>query len=278
MKVRTPDFDFSELPVHWAENTELVQMINALNLVPAYIEPFLIKVVRRAKPLLDPVADAQLIADLDVFNKQEAQHYKFHAAFNRRMREAGYPGMASIEAAYEADYERMLATKPLRFLLAYCEGFETMGSLAAEPMVDGDFFGEDLRPTESSPVAMWRWHLAEEFEHRTVIHRLYYRLYGRPRTFAWLYRLYGLYYCGRHLRGHIDRMTKYLRSVDHEHASLDPTQLAEAEARGKAAMRQMPSSGMSGMSGKMLNVLSPWYDPAKLPPPRDYEKVLATYT
>jgi predicted metal-dependent hydrolase len=65
LKVRTPDFDFSETSVHWASNRELVQVINATNLVPACIEPFLIKVTRRARPLLDPIADAELLEDLE---------------------------------------------------------------------------------------------------------------------------------------------------------------------------------------------------------------------
>jgi predicted metal-dependent hydrolase len=273
LKVRTPNFDFREVPVHWATNIELVQMINATNLVPAYIEPFLIKVTRRAKALLDPHADAELIEDLDVFNKQEAQHFKVHAAFNRRMREAGYDGMAEIEAAFEAEYDQMLTQRSLRFLLAYCEGFEAAGGVATESWVNGDF-DRHLGPTASEPGEMWRWHLAEEYEHRTVIHRLYHRLYGQPKVIAWPYRLYGFFFSLRHFGGHVDRMTRYLLSVDH--ASLDAPARAEAAARMKAVRRQMRLSMQ--MTRKALNVLSPGYDPARLPKPRDYEAVLARYS
>jgi hypothetical protein len=272
LKVRTPDFDFRDTTVHWAANHELVQVINATNLIPAYIEPFLIKVTRRAKVLLDPVADAELLEDLEAFNRQEAQHFKMHAAFTRRMRECGYEGMAEIEADYEAEYDRMLATKSLRFLLAYCEGFETTGGLAAESWVDGHFDAA-LGPADPEPRDMWRWHLAEEYEHRTVIHRLYQRLYGNPRIFAWLYRLYGFAYCARHIGRAVNRMTVYLWSVDH--ASLDGSARADASARASAARKELANRRMTRT---IVNVLSPWYDPAKLPAPRDIDAVLARYS
>jgi predicted metal-dependent hydrolase len=49
MKVRYPEFDFSQTSVHWCKNPEQSQVINAGNIIPTYIEPFLIKVMRKAK-------------------------------------------------------------------------------------------------------------------------------------------------------------------------------------------------------------------------------------
>ena len=175
MQVRYPKFDFSTTKPHWCDNPEHAQMINGGNIIPAYIEPFLIKVMRRAKQELDPVADAELIADIDVFNKQEGQHLKMHGGMMTMLRENGYSGMKPIEEAYEADYDRFLAEKSLPWLLAYCDGFEAFGAASAEPWLDGaitsDLSGADPQVTE-----LFRWHLAEEFEHRTVCNRLYHRL------------------------------------------------------------------------------------------------------
>src|SRR4051812_43327597 len=56
MTVRAPHFDFSGVPLNWApENPEAAHYVDASGIVPAYIEPFLIKVMNRAKALLDPV-------------------------------------------------------------------------------------------------------------------------------------------------------------------------------------------------------------------------------
>ena len=74
MKVRNPHFDFSNTRAHWCTSPEQSQVINAGNIIPTYIEPFLIKVMRKAAKELDPVADAELIADMDIFNRQEAQN------------------------------------------------------------------------------------------------------------------------------------------------------------------------------------------------------------
>jgi predicted metal-dependent hydrolase len=111
VQVRHPDFDFSGVEPIWLDDVETAHAMNAVGLVPAYIEPFLIKVMRRARDDLDPGARADLIRDIGIFNRQEAQHYKFHRALNKEIRESGYAGMAKIEQSYEAEYEEMLATR-----------------------------------------------------------------------------------------------------------------------------------------------------------------------
>jgi hypothetical protein len=144
--------------------------------------------------------------------------------------------------------------------------------IAAESWVDGHF-DTALGPIESEPREMWRWHLAEEYEHRTVIHRLYHRLYGTPRPFAWVYRVYAFAYCTRHIGRTVNRMTRSLWSVDH--ASLDSTARAQANDRAEAARSELSNRRMIR---KVVNVLSPRYDPVRIPPPRDVSTVLARYS
>src|SRR3546814_5300278 len=54
MKARFPKFDFSNIRAHWTPNKEFAQRANAASLIPAYIEPYLLKVMVKAKPLIDP--------------------------------------------------------------------------------------------------------------------------------------------------------------------------------------------------------------------------------
>ena len=78
MQVRYPDFDFRDSVPHWGDNREAVTVIHGGAIIPPPIERYVIKVLRQARELLRPVADAKLLADISVFNQQEAQHFKIH--------------------------------------------------------------------------------------------------------------------------------------------------------------------------------------------------------
>jgi uncharacterized protein len=271
LKVRAPHFDFSDLDPRWApENPEAAQGVNASGMVPAYIEPFLIKVVNRAKALLDPVEDADLIAAIDWFNKQEGQHYKMHRAQIKWIRDKGYEGMAEYEAAYERDYERFLAEKSLQWLLAYCDGFEATGALVSPLWVDGAIdaslgAGADPRPRE-----LWRWHLAEEYEHRMVVFDLYKRLYGKPKLRAWLYRVYGFVWGTAHIQKNVNALRKYLVKKDRE--SMSAEEIEQSKLREKKAESMKMKAAL-----KLLPVFSPFYTPAKAPRPKNFDAVLDRY-
>lgn len=265
-------FDFSGVDPHWGPTPEASQVVNAGHLVPTYIEPFLIKVMHRAKPYLDPVRDAELIADIDIFNKQEGQHFKLHGGCMTMLRENGYAGMAEIEAAYAADYERFLKTKSLRWLLAYCDGFEATGSAIATTWIDGEM-ESGLAPADRRGYEIWRWHLAEEFEHRTVVFRTYHRLYGKPAVRAYVYRALMYIYSAAHIGRHATRLQNYLLSVDR--AGMSPQELKQSKARKKAAPNAV--SGWRNIM-RLLRPLSPFYDPGKLPIPQNYEAVLSLYS
>ena len=261
MHVRHPVIDFTGLPAMWAAHRQAVHSINAIGIVPAHIEPYLIKVLRQAREQLDSQQYPDLVADIDVFIKQEAQHLKLHHQMNRAVRDGGYEGMAEIEQAYAADYERFLSTKSLRWNVAYCEGFEAMGCLAAQSMVDGLVFAS-MSDADPRPIELWKWHLAEEYEHRTVVFRTFHALYGHQPVRAWFTRLRGLSAAGKHIGTNINRVYRYLRRTDGD------------EAKGD---RLLLDAG-PGAARAMFAVLSPFYDPARTKPPRDLDAVLARYT
>lgn len=60
MQVRHPTFDLEHAVPHWGDNVEACTVINGGAIIPPPIERYLIKVMRQAKQLLDPVADAYL--------------------------------------------------------------------------------------------------------------------------------------------------------------------------------------------------------------------------
>lgn len=95
---------------------------NAASLMPVHVEPYLIKVMQKAKELLGS-EHAALKADIDLFIRQESQHYKQHQQFNKALYAAGYDRLPEFERELADDYRRFLAQRSLRFNCAYCEGF-----------------------------------------------------------------------------------------------------------------------------------------------------------
>lgn len=268
MKVRYPAMDFSKIRAHWSpDHPEFSQSYNAFSTVPAHIEPFLVKVMRKVQKVLDP-KHKKLHEEVEIFNKQEMQHCKQHLAFNKRLCELGYEGMVEYEKPYKEDYERWLNEKSLRFNVAYCEGFEAMGASAAQALFED--LGEFLEGADEDAVNLWKWHLAEEFEHRTVCYDVYKTLYGNG-PFAYLYRIYGLIYAVVHIGRHTKRLANYMLEKDRENMTAD-----EREASEKRQAEMMKKVSIASR-GKLLAALSPFYDPARKKMSPGMAEILAAY-
>lgn len=254
MKARFPKFDFSQIKAHWAPNKEFAQSFNASSLIPAYVEPYLLKVMKKAQTKVDP-SKTRLIEEIDIFCKQEMQHMKHHLAFNKILRGQGYEGLKPLEEKIQADYDDWLKNRSLRFNLAYCEGFESMSASACEAWF-GEY-GDLLENADPVVCDMWRWHLAEEFEHRTVCSDVYHELSGLNPVSRYFYRIYGFVYALVHLGKFGKAATDYLLAKDRE--TMTPQEVEASIARQKAIGKRIKKSAMP----EILKVFSPFYDPAK---------------
>ncbi|HBP0042035.1 metal-dependent hydrolase [Pseudomonas aeruginosa] len=256
MKVRQPVFDFSSIRPHWAPVREFAQSYNAFSTVPAHIEPFLVKVMMRVKDALGDKHQA-LRDSIEIFNKQEVQHCKQHVAFNKMLYKSGYAGMQELEKPYKDDYTRFLATKSLRFNVAYCEGFEAMGSAAGQVFFEE--LEEYLEGADQAAVDLWKWHLAEEFEHREVCFQAYKALYGSG-PFAYLYRLWGFVCAVKHIGSHTAKVSAYLIGVDRD--GMTPEERDRSIERQKILKAKISKASRK----RLLKVLSPFYNPGKMVP------------
>lgn len=268
MQVRRPQLDFTNFRPHWAPVPEFAQSYNAFSTVPAHIEPFLVKVMMRVK---DKLGDrhAKLRQDIEIFNKQEVQHCKQHVAFNKLLYKCGYEGMQKLEEPYKAAYDDFLANKSLRFNLAYCEGFEAMGSSSGQVFFEE--LNEYLEGADPSSVELWQWHLAEEFEHREVCYQAYKALYGRG-LFAYLYRVWAFMYAAKHIGGHTARVSAYLIGVDRE--KMTPQEREQSIEREKVLKAKIRSASKK----RLLKVFSPFYDPGKMVPSPGMASLLARFS
>jgi uncharacterized protein len=268
LTVRYPTFDFSDSSPRWGDNDEAVVIINAGAIIPPSIERYLIRVMRQAKKLLDPVADADLIRDIELFNKQEGQHLKIHSDLVALLRDNGYPRIVEFEAAFAADLAGYLETKPLDWNLAYCEGFESTGVALAEAWINGHV--KELCGDHGSEVMrLWMWHMAEEFEHRSVVHDVLERLYGHENAFE--LRKSGADFNRQHNAEHAVAAAAYLHEVNRQ--GMSPDELEASQAREMDAWIAMGEASAEGMTW----VYQEDYDPGKVAPPRDYEALLAPY-
>ena len=269
MKVRHPQFDFSAMTAHWAPNHEWAHNMNSSGIIPSAIEPFLIKVMRRAKTALDPVADAELIADIDIFNRQESQQYRIHEDFNQMVIDSGYPELARFDDDLKAEYAEFLKTKSLVWLLGYCEGFESLAGSGSSNWVDNGW-GSYLEGAHPQAVAMWRWHLAEEYEHRTVVHRAFLRFAKGTPDEIYNFRIELFTFCVGHMRAHTAALRRYL--IDTDRASMTDAERTESEQREAAV-----DEALAGQQPLIAGVLEKNYDPIDIPAPKLLDEVLARY-
>lgn len=273
MQVRYPVFDTSKFRAHWARNPEFAQSYNAFSIVPAHIEPYLVKVIMRARKVV-PTTEVELQKEMEVFIRQEVQHNKQHLAFNQFLYDAGYAGMQAIEEEYKAEYHRFLSTKSLKFNLAYCEGFEALGCASAEVWFRG---GIDplIEGADPYAVELWKWHLAEEFEHRTVCYDAFKTLYGRgiwkSIVNGYFYRLYAFIYAVRHIGHYMGRCERFL--IDQDRSKMTRAERKASKAREKAMRRSITRVTLP----LLLKVLSPFYNPRHKAMPQNMAQLLDRY-
>jgi predicted metal-dependent hydrolase len=153
--------------------------------------------------------------------------------------------------------------------VAYCEGFEAMGSSAGQVFFEE--LDEYLAGSDQEAVDLWKWHLAEEFEHREVCFQAYEALYGKG-LFAWLYRIWVFAYAVKHIGSHTARVGAYMNDVDRENMS-------EVDRAASIERQKVLRAKISKASKKRLvKVLSPFYNPGKMVPSPGMAELLSRFS
>lgn len=175
--VRTMKFDVpsaSEFhPLYLAGSAALSYNHTAFGLYVALLEPFAVKSLRR---VLDRIRDDTLRERVDRFCRQEAQHYQRHIDFNKVVLAHGYPGLEQRIDTLRRDLEKFLGDADDRYCIGYVEGFESYTTQFALKMIGSGLY--DHRRTHPAFGSLFKWHMLEEIEHRTVAFDLYRHLYG----------------------------------------------------------------------------------------------------
>jgi predicted metal-dependent hydrolase len=167
VEVRNLTFDLDGVDRYWhGQRKSVTAFFNNLSIFFPAGERFFIQSVKAHKDL---IGDPQLAAEARTFYAQEAYHTREHVRYNAMLREQGYP----IEAM-DARVEELLSTvrrliPPLWQLGVTC-ALEHFTALMADWLLATPRMLEGAHPTMA---ALWRWHAAEENEHKAVAFDVY---------------------------------------------------------------------------------------------------------
>ncbi|WP_408591800.1 metal-dependent hydrolase [Novosphingobium sp.] len=253
-----PDMD----PVFIKDDPDMSFMFLGAWMMLPYLEPFLIRTMRDALP---QVRDEQLKEDLRRFCAQEGEHFKQHAMANDLIRalHPSYEALRTLEAELDRELKEFTRTKPLKFKLAYAEGFESMTSAVSRAQ-----FEVGLYDRTDNPLAdLGKWHVMEELEHRSVAFDVYEHIVG-----SWPYRFKQSLWSQRHYFGWVQRFKNVLVVPQAEliAAYQAPAIVAARKAYNRHYLRRaLP---------RVLGTYMPWYNPAKVDLPEAFETARLHYS
>ena len=198
LTVRKLSIDLSQgFARHWNGGDAFrTAFCNALSMSFPVGEQFFIDAVREGSRRLpgDPSHDTLRALARD-FIGQEATHRHLHGLYNAHLEKQGLVNRWGPRAAWrlEIGRERMFRKSDQGHLheLAITAAYEHFTAIFGELTLDRiDQPGDVLAGAQEHVKTLWRWHAAEESEHKTVAYELYQRLGGdyrwRMRWFAYV--------------------------------------------------------------------------------------------
>jgi uncharacterized protein len=264
MTVRRMEFGFTpDMERVFVKNDpEMSFMFLGAWIMLPYLEPYLIRTMGQALP---HIRDEKLKAELKRFCAQEGEHFKQHAKANDIIRglNPAYEALRPLEAELDAEFKSFSKEQPLKFNLAYAEGFESMTSAMSRAQLEVGLYDR----TESPLAQLGKWHVMEELEHRSVAFDVYEHVVG-----SWFYRMRMSLWSQKHYFKWVKRFAAVMKANEAE--LFARYQTPEIIAERKAFNRHYMRRGLP----RVLTTYMPWYDPAKVDLPAAYEDARVHYS
>jgi predicted metal-dependent hydrolase len=167
LEVRNLRFGMDRVPRHWHGGRKSVTaFFNNLSLFFPTGERFFIDSVKAHKHLVD---DKRLLTDVARFCAQEGVHGREHIRYNEMLEAQGYPAVA-IDKKVERLLKRVSRVLSKRRQLAVTCALEHFTALMGHYLLSDPRLLQGADPVMAS---LWRWHAAEESEHRAVAYDVY---------------------------------------------------------------------------------------------------------
>jgi len=115
------------------------------------------------------VTDPQLLRDIALFSAQEGMHGREHVKYNENLHAHGYPARA-MDARVQRILRLVSRVLPKRSQLAVTCALEHFTAMMAHFILSDPRLLEGAHP---AMAALWRWHAAEENEHKGVAFDVY---------------------------------------------------------------------------------------------------------
>lgn len=189
LTVRKLEVDLSQgFARHWhGSDAFLSQYYNALSMSFPVGEQSFIDAVKGGLALLDDKPDTlentRLRLDAAQFIGQEATHRHIHGLYNAQLEKQGLVNRWQDWATRRIDYGRKHNINA-RHLLAITAAYEHCTAVFADGTLR---YGSWFDAADPRMATVWRWHAAEETEHRAVAFDLYQATGG---NYAWRVRWY----------------------------------------------------------------------------------------
>ncbi|WP_339343799.1 metal-dependent hydrolase [uncultured Alcanivorax sp.] len=182
LKARRVQFDFDNTPLHWLRDDPFsTHTINGIHLLLPEGELWFCRVYNQALPLIQ---DDQLRADVEGFIRQEAVHSRAHSKAQLYLERHGLsvePFLKKVEwlfgtALADAPFGlTLLQRKPFKkhwlvMRVGIIAAIEHFTGVLGQWAMDNESWEQNGDPTM---VDLFKWHLAEEVEHRTVAYDLF---------------------------------------------------------------------------------------------------------
>jgi predicted metal-dependent hydrolase len=125
--------------------------------------------IQSVRALEKRVKDERLVADVRAFCGQEGAHSREHARYNAWLREQGCP-IDAMERRVVENLQRVTMRAPKHVCLAVTCALEHFTALMGLALLEDPRVLEGAHPVMAN---LWRWHAAEENEHKSVAYDVY---------------------------------------------------------------------------------------------------------
>lgn len=257
--IRKVPFIFPEdIDPHWNRaKPEWSQMVNGASLAMPFLEPYLIRTMRKA---LEKIDSQELKAEVKLYMGQEGQHYQQHRKFNDILIRHGYAGLLDIEAQMKDEFDGFESNRSLNFNLAYACGFESMALGLGHWLVKEReylFGGSDTRV-----ASLILWHFVEEVEHKNVAFDAYQAVCGN-----YFLRVFGTFFATLHVMKFNRKAYRVMLEKDG----------LWGDFRSRWALLKMIMRFFKGMALPLLSACVPGHHPSRVKDPEWFHSWVDSY-
>ncbi|MDX1887130.1 metal-dependent hydrolase [Mycolicibacterium sp. 120270] len=277
LQVRRVRFDLAgdDVPFNWnPQRPAFAMQCNLITFFAPGFEKMIVDATREAIPLM---RDPRQVEEANAYLRQEAQHSAAHMSHFRALARR-WPGLQETLDEVIASYDRLTATKPLAWRLAYTAVIENTFTPYFKVFLDHE--DKLFAPGDERVASLFIWHFCEEIEHRGSALMVYDAAHG-----DFLYRVRTIPAVVRHLGEVLSIVSRgfqtHVPAADGGHFGrllpdgLTPRSMLAAarSARrmtepGQATYAGVPKKEMLAMLTGLVQSQGPSHDPAdeNLPP------------